>query len=118
MLCDHCGENEAVKKQKGTPSTAEYWHIGATQTRLRIVVLRSWIGEKRCDIPAQRRAGARHSGPRPSPHPAPLAQRQSSDQASVSTERSICSISSNCCWSQINGGATWTTGSPRSSARQ
>ena len=35
-----------------------------------------------------------------------------------STWRRICSISSNSAWPQISGGATWTTGSPRSSARQ
>jgi hypothetical protein len=28
----------------GTPSTAEYWHIGATQTRLRAVTSRRVIG--------------------------------------------------------------------------
>ena len=44
--------------------------------------------------------------------------RQSRDHASVSTERRICSISSNCDWPQISGGASWMTGSPRSSARQ
>jgi hypothetical protein len=38
--------------------------------------------------------------------------------ASVNTERRICSISSKCSWLQINGGESWTTGSPRSSARQ
>ena len=36
--------------RSGTPSTAEYWHIGATHTRLRIVVLRSRTGVKRCDM--------------------------------------------------------------------
>ena len=35
-----------------------------------------------------------------------------------STTRRICSISSKCSWSQISGGESWTTGSPRSSARQ
>ena len=40
------------------------------------------------------------------------------DHASVSTERRICSISSKCDCSQISGGASWMTGSPRSSARQ
>ena len=44
--------------------------------------------------------------------------RQSSVAAFVSTSRRICSISSKCSWSQISGGASWTTGSPRSSARQ
>jgi hypothetical protein len=39
-------------------------------------------------------------------------------QASLSTCRSTCSISSNSACPQISGGATWTTGSPRSSARQ
>jgi hypothetical protein len=39
-------------------------------------------------------------------------------QASVSTLRRICSISSNSAWPQISGGASWMTGSPRSSARQ
>ena len=39
-------------------------------------------------------------------------------QASVRTCGRICSISSNSAWPQISGGATWTTGSPRSSARQ
>jgi hypothetical protein len=43
---------------------------------------------------------------------------QSRAQASVSTERRICSISSKCDWSQISGGESWITGSPRSSARQ
>ena len=43
---------------------------------------------------------------------------QSRAQASVSTERRICSISSKCDWSQIRGGDSWITGSPRSSARQ
>ena len=38
--------------------------------------------------------------------------------ASVSTARRICSISSKCDWSQMSGGASWMTGSPRSSARQ
>ena len=36
----------------------------------------------------------------------------------ASTARSFCSISSKCVWSQINGGESWITGSPRSSARQ
>ena len=45
-------------------------------------------------------------------------RRQSRDHASVSTPRRICSISSKCCWSAISGGASCTTGSPRSSARQ
>ena len=39
-------------------------------------------------------------------------------QASVSTERSTLSISSNSSVSAINGGDSWITGSPRSSARQ
>ena len=39
-------------------------------------------------------------------------------QASVSTLRRICSISAKCVSSQISGGASCTTGSPRSSARQ
>ena len=43
---------------------------------------------------------------------------QRSVPAFVSTSRRICSISSKCSWSQISGGASWTTGSPRSSARQ
>ena len=43
---------------------------------------------------------------------------QSLVQASSSTERRICSISSKCSWSQISGGESWMTGSPRSSARQ
>ena len=38
--------------------------------------------------------------------------------ASVSTERSRCSMSSNSAWPIVSGGASWTTGSPRSSARQ
>ena len=38
--------------------------------------------------------------------------------ASVSTERSVCSIWSNSGCPMISGGASWTTGSPRSSARQ
>ena len=38
--------------------------------------------------------------------------------ASVSTERRMRSISSKCDWSATSGGASWTTGSPRSSARQ
>ena len=36
----------------------------------------------------------------------------------MSTGRSTLSISSNCSVSQISGGASWITGSPRSSARQ
>ena len=39
-------------------------------------------------------------------------------QAFSSTTRRICSISSKCSWSQISGGDSWMTGSPRSSARQ
>ena len=39
-------------------------------------------------------------------------------QASVSTERSTVSISSNSSVSAISGGDSWITGSPRSSARQ
>ena len=39
-------------------------------------------------------------------------------QASVSTERKMPSISSNSFWPAISGGASCTTGSPRSSARQ
>src|SRR5881394_247375 len=39
-------------------------------------------------------------------------------QASVSTPRSTSWISSNCSVSAISGGASWITGSPRSSARQ
>ncbi len=38
--------------------------------------------------------------------------------ASVSTERSRDSMSSNCSGPMISGGASWMTGSPRSSARQ
>ena len=49
--------------------------------------------------------------------PAVLAA-QSRVHASVSTLRRICSISSKCDWSQISGGESWMTGSPRSSARQ
>ena len=44
--------------------------------------------------------------------------RQRRAHASVSTPRRICSISSNSAWPQISGGASWMTGSPRSSARQ
>ena len=33
-------------QSSGTPSVAEYWHIGATQTRLRTVVPRRVIGVK------------------------------------------------------------------------
>lgn len=43
---------------------------------------------------------------------------QSSFQASVSEARRLDSISSKCDWLQISGGASWMTGSPRSSARQ
>src|SRR5260221_498802 len=39
-------------------------------------------------------------------------------QASVSTPRSTSCISSNCSLSAVSGGASWITGSPRSSARQ
>ena len=42
----------------------------------------------------------------------------STDQASVSTERKMPSISSNSFCPQVSGGASCTTGSPRSSARQ
>ncbi len=42
----------------------------------------------------------------------------SSVHASVSVARRICSISSKVDWSEISGGASWMTGSPRSSARQ
>src|SRR5207245_10891299 len=45
-------------------------------------------------------------------------QRQILVQACVSTLRRICSISSKCSWVQVSGGASWITGSPRSSARQ
>ena len=38
--------------------------------------------------------------------------------ASVRTARSRCSMSSNSGWPMISGGASWITGSPRSSARQ
>ena len=48
----------------------------------------------------------------------PHRSRQISVQASVSTSRRICSISSNSAWPQISGGESCTTGSPRSSARQ
>jgi hypothetical protein len=37
---------------------------------------------------------------------------------SVSTERRICSIWPNSGWPIVSGGASWITGSPRSSARQ
>ena len=60
------------------------------------------------------------STPEPRGHhrtlPTPRPQR--SDQALSRTARRICSISSKCCWSQMSGGASWITGSPRSSARQ
>ncbi len=46
------------------------------------------------------------------------ARTYSSFHASVSVARRICSISSKVDWSEISGGASWTTGSPRSSARQ
>ena len=39
-------------------------------------------------------------------------------QASVRTARRMRSISSNCSGPQMSGGASWTTGSPRSSHRQ
>ena len=39
-------------------------------------------------------------------------------QASVRTDLSTSWISSNCGESEISGGASWITGSPRSSARQ
>ena len=45
-------------------------------------------------------------------------RRTTCSQASVSTPRSTSWISSNCSVSAISGGASWTTGSPRSSARQ
>ncbi|PWK42754.1 hypothetical protein BC793_114198 [Actinoplanes xinjiangensis] len=38
--------------------------------------------------------------------------------ASVRTDRRICSISANWVWVAVSGGASWITGSPRSSARQ
>ncbi len=59
--------------------------------------------------PPRRRAGP------PGPHPS-LSQR--SVQAFSRTTRRIDSISSKCSWSQTSGGASWMTGSPRSSARQ
>ena len=43
---------------------------------------------------------------------------QSICPAFSSTSRRICSISSKCSWVHTSGGASWTTGSPRSSARQ
>ena len=49
---------------------------------------------------------------------APLEPVQRSEPALSSTTRRICSISSKCSWSQISGGESWMTGSPRSSARQ
>ena len=49
-------------------------------------------------------------------HISSVAYRWSS--APVSTERSRCSMSSNSGWPMVSGGASWTTGSPRSSARQ
>ena len=59
-----------------------------------------------------------HPGEAASDGRVPTSGRHSMSQASVSTLRRICSISSKCAWSQISGGASWTTGSPRSSARQ
>src|ERR1700683_3678939 len=38
-------------------------------------------------------------------------------QASVRTERRICSISSKCSWVQISGGARWVAGAPRADPR-
>ena len=63
---------------------------------------------------------ARSTCPRPRNAlvPRALLLGQISVPALVSTARRICSISSKCSWSQISGGASWTTGSPRSSARQ
>ena len=46
------------------------------------------------------------------------AYRRTRCPASPSTSRSTSWISSNCSVSAISGGASWTTGSPRSSARQ
>ena len=48
----------------------------------------------------------------------PDAYRRMRFPASPSTSRSTSWISSNCSESAISGGASWTTGSPRSSARQ
>ena len=55
---------------------------------------------------------------RPNSRSEPAQEPQSSVAALSSTTRRICSISSKWDWSQISGGASWTTGSPRSSARQ
>ena len=63
-------------------------------------------------VPLRHRRGALAAGADP----------RLSDQSRVpalsSTTRRICSISSKCSWVQISGGASCTTGSPRSSARQ
>jgi len=48
----------------------------------------------------------------------PTAYRWTRSQASVSTPCRTSWISSNCSVSAISGGASWITGSPRSSARQ
>ena len=62
------------------------------------------------------------NAPYPSPWSGPGYMRrvtvQRIFQASVRTERRMPSISSNSFWPEMSGGASCTTGSPRSSARQ
>ena len=75
-------------------------------------------GDVRCSRLTLVIAGGRPTHCRRSePSPAPDLRSQHPEALSR-TVRRICSISSNCAWSQISGGASWTTGSPRSSARQ
>lgn len=61
---------------------------------------------------------AANPGPVGGPGLHALALGQRMLQASVRTLRRMPSISSNSFWPHVSAGASWTTGSPRSSARQ
>ena len=75
------------------------------QDRVRRVAIRDGLVRQPLHSGAGRRSGGRQVA-------------HSRLPASVRTVRRICSISSKCDWSQIRGGESWMTGSPRSSARQ
>jgi hypothetical protein len=89
---------------RGPCTRSRFWRSRPAATRrspsLPSEAASPWVGQDR--VP-------------PFPH---RGARQMCDQASARTARRICSISSNSDCPQISGGASWTTGSPRSSARQ
>ena len=90
--------------------------VDRTAVRLPDTEEETVIAPDRSNLPPGREPYSVHCRP-PDDDAAP-GGAQNFARASVSTERRICSISSNSAWPAVSGGASWMTGSPRSSARQ